>query len=74
MPKQIKIGEKMDKLLSENQNPFEVPLGTTEGCLTSNQVVAYIKGERDSLVVQHLEICSYCNKRVEFMKSYTKTD
>ena len=69
-----KLWEKLKKLPGGDRNPFEVPLGPAESCLTPNQVVAYIKGERDSLVVQHLELCSYCNKRVKFMESYTKTD
>ena len=70
-----KIWEQLDKILGGDRDPFETPLGPTNDCLTANQVVARVKGEKqDEQVAKHLEICVSCKKRVEFIKSYTKTD
>lgn len=70
-----RLWERIKELPGGDQDPFETPVGPTKECLSSNQVVAYVvNNERDTDVVKHLKECTHCNKRIDFMKSYTKTD
>ena len=60
-----KLWEKIDKMPGGNKDPFETPLGPTSECLSSDQLVAYIRDKhREPKIVEHLSRCSFCSERV----------
>ncbi|MDP3793078.1 MAG: hypothetical protein Q8Q89_05140 [bacterium] len=64
-PWKKEIWNNINNLDGGDQNPFEIPFGPTKDCLTSNQVVAYVKDEtRDPKVIEHFSKCSSCRKRI----------
>lgn len=62
-------------LAGGDHNPFETPLGPTKECLTANQVVAYVKDNiRDPKVVEHINKCSACSKRIDQLSDLINHD
>ena len=72
MSENQKLWEKIKEMPGGDQNPFETPFGPTKECLTSNQVVAYVRDKaRDPKVVEHLSKCSSCRKRITNLAKLT---
>jgi len=60
-----KLLEKINEILGDDQDPFEIPIGPTKDCLSSNQVVAYVRDKRrEPKIVKHLSECSVCSERI----------
>ena len=75
MSENRKLWEKMKEMPGGDQDPFETPLGPTKECLTSNQVVVYVKdGVKDPKVVEHISKCSDCNKRIDQLSDLINHD
>lgn len=65
MSDNLKLWERIDKMPGGDQDPFETPLGPTKDCLSSNQLVAYLRdNQRDPKVVEHLSKCFICSERI----------
>ncbi len=70
MTDNLRPWDKLGKILGGNRNPFETPLGPTEECLSSNQIVSFVgNGENDSKILQHLESCKSCHENVTRFKA-----
>ena len=68
---QKELWEKLEKLPGGDKSPFDIQLGPTKECLTSNQVVAFVKsGETDDIINNHIKNCDSCRRRVEAVRSY----
>lgn len=64
-----KIWKKIDESPGGDKNPFETPFGPTKECLTSNQVVEFVKNkEVDSSIISHLNQCVECRDRISRFK------
>ncbi len=64
-----KLWEKIDKMPGGDRDPFETPIGPTEECLSSDQVVSFVeKGESDVNIKHHLDNCKNCSNRVKWFK------
>lgn len=60
-----KIWKKIDESPGGDKNPFETPFGPTSECLSSNQVVEFVKNnETDSSTTDHLNYCTECRDRI----------
>ena len=65
----LKIFKKIDELPGGDKNPFETPVGPTKECLTSNQVVEFVKNnETNSSIINHLNQCRECRERIARFK------
>ena len=69
-PNHLELLEKTEKMFG-GTNPFETPIGPAKECLSSNQVVVFIKnGENDEVIKNHIKDCDFCRGRVEGVKRY----
>ena len=59
----------LEKIPGGDLNPFETPVGPTNECLSSNQVVSFIDGgEIGPDVLRHLSSCKSCRERISQLK------
>jgi hypothetical protein len=58
-----KLLDAMERLLPRTSIPFQTPLGPTDKCLSSTQIVSFIEGgEVSQDVVNHLDGCEICQE------------
>lgn len=68
----LNLFEKLGKMPGGDQDPFDTPLGPTEECLTSNQVVVFIQHDKDDPgIARHLENCESCRDRMKRFEQIT---
>lgn len=67
-----KLWEKLEKMPGGDKNPFEIPLGPTDECLSATQVVSLVKDSKsDPKILRHLESCESCRENIDrFKKVY----
>ena len=65
----MNILKKIETMPGADRDPFAIPLGPTEKCLSSNQTVSFVKGGGiDSGILRHLANCKDCRERLDRFK------
>ncbi len=70
---QKELWEKLKKLPGDDRSPFDIPFGPTENCLSSRQMINFVKsGEADADIIQYFKGCKDCREKLErFKKVYS---
>jgi hypothetical protein len=67
------VWAELKKMPGGDKDPFNEPVGPTPECLSSVQVVEYVKkNSREQKVVEHIGKCSECRGRIKRFRIATE--